>query len=245
MTTPMNEVCCASFAAGALAVLADLRARDDIKASVAGGRAWVRWPAGDDNVLLRVLAVEGVELYARRGDRWHRFGAALPAFDFPEGLEFRPLHAILFPAPVMPVPAGEALRGLTPPARLALVLAPDARPRPASALTCTAAELARWADGTPAARLAALEAAWCKGRVLVLGARLPPLASGRRYWGEAVLVPLGFRPEPDLPPGAVRDALGLTAEELLLLDEGSAEVVPRSALRPLTRARARLAAREE
>jgi hypothetical protein len=141
---------------------------------------------------------------------------------------------------VAPVPAGDVS-----PDRLTLTLAPDARPRPASALTCSPGELARWADGTPAARLAALEAAWRKGFVLVLGARLPPLASARRYWGETVLVPLGYRPEPDLPPGALRDALGVTAEELLLLDESSAEAVPRSAFRPLTRARVRLAAREE
>src|SRR5262249_9797231 len=92
-----------------------------------------------------------------------------------------------------------------------------------------------------AVRLAALRAACCQGRVLLRGERLPLLAGGERFWGERVLVPLGCRPEPELPESALREALALGDDELLLLGEGPPEVVPEAALQPLTRARLRLA----
>ena len=231
MPSPLHEVCCASLPAEALAVLAGLRASPGIDVALAGGRAWVRWEAGDEEVLRRLLPVRGVELYVRRDGHWHRFGRHLPALAFPRALEYRPLHQVLFPAPVLPVPARPA--DLRP---LRLTLVPDDRPRPATALECGLADLARWADAVPESRLAALRVAHRGGRVLLLGERLPEVAAGRRYWGEVLLVPLGYRTDPDLPAAAIREALGLAQEELLLLDEGRAEVVPAPVLRPLTRA---------
>ena len=65
-----------------------------------------------------------------------------------------------------------------------------------------------------------------------------------RFWGETVLVPTGFRPEPDLPAAALRAALGVAADELLVLDETGAEVIPRAAFEPLTRAGVRLGVRD-
>src|SRR5207302_880885 len=150
-----------------------------------------------------------------------------------------PLHDVLTPAPVRPLPP--PVPDLRP---VPLALAADDRPRPTTAVAYDLATLGAWADTVPAARLAALRAAHCGGRVLVLGRRLPLLPAGERFWGERVLVPLGYRPEPALPEAAVRAALGLAEDELLLMRPGNAEVVPGSALRPLTRAGLRLAGRE-
>ena len=72
---------------------------------------------------------------------------------------------------------------------------------------------------------------------------MPLLPSTRRYWGEAVLVPLGLRPEPNLPESALREALAVGEGDILLLDAGRVEVVPGSVFRPLTRAGLLLAGR--
>ena len=57
-------------------------------------------------------------------------------------------------------------------------------------------------------------------------------------------MPLGFRPDPDLPPATLREAIGAEADELALLHEGGTERIPRAAFQPLTRASIRLALRE-
>ena len=93
-------------------------------------------------------------------------------------------------------------------------------------------------------RLASLRAARCQDRVLLLGPRLPLLPRSERFWGDGLLVPLGYRPEPDLPQTALREALGSRAEEILVLRQDRVEGVPRAALQPLTRAGVRLACAE-
>jgi hypothetical protein len=236
MAVRLRDVCCARLPADALRVLADLRATTGITVALDGESAWVRWESSDDQVLCRLWPVAGVELYVFQGGRWHRFGRHLPALDFPTHLEYRPLHQVLFPAPVLPVPPRT-----TPLQPLRLSLEPDQQPRPATALECSVGELARWAEMVSEVRLGMLQAAHCRGRVLLVGERLPATAAGKRFWGEWVLVPLGWRVEPELPASAVRKALGLDAEELLLLQRDRAEVVPRSAFAPLTRAQLRLA----
>jgi hypothetical protein len=77
-----------------------------------------------------------------------------------------------------------------------------------------------------------------------VGGRLPTLPGAERFWGNRVLVPLGFRPEPCWPESALAEVLGLADEELAMLRESGATAIPVAALRPLTRASARLAARE-
>jgi hypothetical protein len=79
------------------------------------------------------------------------------------------------------------------------------------------------------------------GRVLVLGERLPPLAAGERYWGRWLLLPLGWRAEPDLGEAALAEAVGLRQGEVGLLGASGLEVVDRRTFRPLTRAGVRLA----
>lgn len=242
MANPFADVCLARLPLSSLAALAVVRALPGAEVRADGAWAWVRWEAGQDAVLRRVLPVAGAELYEAREGKWYRHGAHLPAFDVPDGGNFRPLHQVLFPAPVSPLP-GPARRPWQP-VRLGLV--PEPHPRPARALECTGADLGRWVDRVPSARLKALGAARCGGRILLLGERLPPVA-GERFWGASVLVPLGLRPEPALPEAALREALGAGEDDLLLLRRGAdgpeVEAVPRSALEPLTRAGLRLALR--
>src|SRR5262249_43919541 len=45
MPVPLEEVCCAHFPAAALALLGELRTRDDVRVLTDGDRVWVYWPA--------------------------------------------------------------------------------------------------------------------------------------------------------------------------------------------------------
>lgn len=239
MAEPLDDVCCASLPAESLPALADLRARGGVRVKRDGARAWVFWTAGDSAVLRRVLPVRGAELFARRGEFWVRPGHSLPTFGAPDKAGTRPLAEVVFPEPVRPlVEERFAFK------RVRLTLARDDRPRPATALLCRLEELAAWADGIPASRLAGLKAALCEGLALVRGERLPELPGVGRFWGGAVLTPLGLRPEPALEERELGRAIGLADGELALLGAEGAEVIDGGLLRPLTRAGLHLALRE-
>src|SRR5207247_2485755 len=60
--------------------------------------------AGYEAVQRRVLPVAGVRLYFQREGRWFRHGQHLPDLDVPADLDYRPLHDVLTPAPVRPLP---------------------------------------------------------------------------------------------------------------------------------------------
>jgi hypothetical protein len=240
MPAPLHDVCCDALPAAALSMLAGLRTRDDVRVLLREGRAWVFWPAGEDEVLRRVLPVPGAALFARRGEHWYAPGSSLPAFDVPDADDAQALLTLLTPAPLLPE--------ISPPAALeapTLTLVRDDRPRATTALCCRPAELARWAEWATTRQLTSLEAARCGDRVLLRGERLPLLPGGERYWGTTVLVPLGFRPQPDLAEALLRAALGLDDAELALLGADGVEVVPRDSLRPLHRAEARRVAEKE
>jgi MoxR-vWA-beta-propeller ternary system domain bpX2 len=212
MTTPFPDVCLACFPRARLADLAEIRCVPGVRVALAGDRAWVRFEAGDERVVRRVLPIAGVRLYRRRDGCWFPHGQFLPAFEVPENLDGQPLHQVLTPAPVQPVTAAQPVLRPVP-----LALVPDDRPRPTTAMTCDLADLAAWADTVPSVRLATLRAAYHQGRVLLLGQRLPLLASGERFWGVRVLVPVGQRLEPALPEGALGAALGLLADDFILV----------------------------
>jgi len=237
MRTDLAAVLSASVAVADLAALAGLRTRPAVTVAVRGERAWVRWPPGESDVLLGLLAAPGVELFTTRDGLWFRLGSRLPCFEVPaeEGV---PLAAALTPAP-LPRPA--AAQAAPPPCPLRLVR--DDRPRPASALRTSLAELARWAETATTQQLAALRATRAGDVVLLLGEPPPPLPGAMRFWGRTLLTPLGLRPDPDLPEGALAEALGLGPGEIGLLTEDGLEVLPQSAFAPLGRAGVRLAFR--
>lgn len=235
----LDEVCCACLPAASLAGLASLRVHAEIRVRLLGGLAWLWWRTGDVVVLQRILALHGVKVFARRGGRWYRPGQHLPAFEVPNDEGARPLLHILTPAPVH-VESG--IPSISP---LALRLVREDRFRPASAMCCSLADLADWAEQAPAKKLAMLTALRAGERVLLRGERLPALLSAERYWGRSILTPLGFRPEPEASEGVLREALRLQNEEIALLGENGFEVIDAQRLHPLTRAGVRLALREE
>ena len=239
MTNLFDDVTCAALPPDALPLLAPLRCEPGLQVAHAAGRLWLRFAPGSERVLHGILPLHGVELFAVRDGTWRRFGQSLPAFDFPHDPRFEPLEHVLFPAPVLPVPVGPA-----PVAPVHLSLKPDDRPRPTTAMLCPLAPLLTWADTVATVRLERLHGVIHAGQMLVVGAGLPVLDGGERCWGRLVLVPLGFRPDPDLPETALRAAAGVEAEELLLLRHDRAEAVPRAAFSSLSRAALRLAAEE-
>jgi hypothetical protein len=231
------EVAAARVPAVGLAALAAVRCRPGVGVVLVGKSAWATFPAGDGEVIRCLMPVPGVEFFARRGGAWARFGHRLPTADAPPAVGMTPSDRVVLPEPVEPI----ATATVGPPVRLTIVR--GGGPRPATALRCAVAALARWADVAPARDLAAVRAARTGDRALLLGERLPAVP-GERFWGEWVLVPLGFRAEPALPNDVLRAACGVGAEELLLLDGHGAEAVPVAAFEPLTRAGVRLANRE-
>jgi hypothetical protein len=227
-------VAAARLPAVGLTALAPLRCRSGVTITRVVDFAWVTFQSGDPDVIRGLMPVAGIEFFVRRGAAWARFGHRLPTADAPPngGVSF---DQTIFPAPVTPSAAPDAI---APPLRPIVVR--GGPPRPVTAMTCHMGVLSRWADSAPAANLAAVRAARCDDRVMLLGERLPPIA-GERFWGARVLVPVGFRPEPDLPPDVLRAACAVAADELLVLDATGADAIPDAAFEPLTRAGIRLA----
>ncbi|MDR3636279.1 MAG: hypothetical protein P4L84_20925 [Isosphaeraceae bacterium] len=227
---------CACFAAADLAVLADQRRSAGVRVIADGARAWIAWDGDGIHIVERVLSLPGSVVYERHDGLWFRRGCRLPAFDLPvdreEGVS---LSRALVPAFLPPTEAGvKASR----PARLCLVA--EGEPRETTALRCPLRALARWAETATTAQLSRLRAVHAADEMFVVGAAPPHMGAGVRYWGSAVLSPLGLRPEPALSEASLREALGIAPRDLLVLETDGFETIPHDALRPLTRAGVRL-----
>lgn len=227
----------ARLPATALATLADLRRERGLSVEVAGDRAWLLVEGPPESLLHRLMAISGVALFEARDGAWFPRGGRLPASEVTfDRQAARPLSRAVLPAPIEPVPPPE---GRPAPAPLRLVR--DARPRPATALLGPLRALGPWADSAPSAEIEGVSAAIRGDAVLLRGRPLPPIDGATRLWGRRVLCPLGWRPDPDLPEGALLAALGAGEDRLLLIVEGAYHLIPEAALAPLTRASARLA----
>jgi hypothetical protein len=228
---------------------------------------WIRWPASDEEVFRVVSVILGAECFVERGGRWYRPGAHLPSFQVPfpaeAGASRDQVETISLPGLIGPAP----LSALAPPRirewqPVQLALVRDDHIRRATALLCSLSLLESWTSGATSRQLEGLQAAWNGSRVLVVGEALPPLTGEGvlRYTGRSVLVPLGFRLDPPLfgEGPALREAFRLGEHEFALLEQPGVgriadpshpdglqvDVLPRSALAPLTRAGVRLARRE-
>jgi hypothetical protein len=238
MGPTLTQVGCASIPQTALPVLADLRRDPDIRVILAEDRAWIRWEADAEPILRRVLPVPGVELFVFREGHWYRYGCHLPVFGLPlePDDDAIPLSRALIPRPIVAATLGDS--AITP---VSLSLARDDRVRPTTAMTCAPEELKSWAETATTAQLTAVSAAWADDLMLLRGQALPALSGCTRFWGARVLVPLGFRPDPDLPESAVRRALRLADDVILLMQPEGFEEIPSEAFAPLTRAGVRRA----
>jgi MoxR-vWA-beta-propeller ternary system domain bpX2 len=254
VTTDWKEVRCASLRADDLRVLADLRGCADVRVLLAGDRAWVSWSADTEMaraiLVGRILPLEGVELFTERDGLWYRLGEHLPALDVPfrNGADEVLLDRLLIPGKLS---AQRPERRVTDAVRVRLVRDEREGFRPATAFRCSLQALAVWAEQATSSQITSLQGAWRTASdgvaehadAIVLGAagELPLLPESVRYWGTALLVPVGFRADPELPEGAIRRAVGAGLENLVVLDEDGFELIARDAFKPLSRAGIRLA----
>lgn len=237
---PWAAVSAARLPAGAVGALGPVRDRPDVRVHVSGAVAWVRWPAGQPDVVRCLLPVAGVEFFVQRGGAWFPFGRRVPTADRPPDGEGVSVAAAVFPARLHPIPPDDEARR-----PLALTVVRGGGPQPVTALACPVADLTAWADTATSAEIEAVTAARSGPRAVLRGLTLPAIPSAVRYWGTDFLVPVGYRPDPDLPPAALRAAVGATAGELVLLDAAGVTVIPAAAFAKLTRASVRLGLRPE
>jgi hypothetical protein len=235
-TDPWADVRAARLPADGLGALAAVRCRPGVTVHATDGYAWVVWPTGDDDLVRCLRPVRGVEFFANRDGRWYRFGRRLPTDEWPPVAGGTPLDRTIVPAVVTPLGPPATT---DPPVRLRIVR--GGPPHEATACRCPVRELARWADTATSLEIESVRAARYGDRALLLGSRLPAVRGGERFWGERVLIPVGYRPEPDLPEHLVREACRVSHDELVLLDAEGAEAIPARAFAPLTRAGLRLA----
>src|SRR5262249_51892467 len=106
---------------------------------------------------------------------------------------------------------------------------------------CQIEFLRAWANSATTLEIAAVRGSRCGNVAWLLGKNLPAIAGAQRFWGERVLIPLGYRPDPDWPEPALREASGGGPDEILVLAESGSEAIPPDAFRPLTRAAIRRA----
>ena len=236
MPTPLDRAGAALIPAEGLSALAAVRCHGDVAVVLSGDRAWVTWPPGDAAVWHRLLAVPGVMFFEEREGRWYELGCRLPTFDLPPSQDAKPLDRVLLPAPLAADAAPPFAESPVP-----LRIVPSDQLHPTTALRTTLSALQAWVDGATTQELAAVRAARCGERVLLRGEPLPAIPGAERFWGDRVLVPLGFRVEPDLPETAIRAAAEVSLNEKLIITADGAEAVPEEAFAPLTRAGARTA----
>jgi hypothetical protein len=235
---PWRQVSAARLPSESVAALAPVRDREDVRVLISGATAWVRWRTDRADVIRCLLPVPGVAFFSHRDGMWFPFGCLVPTSEAPPDGDGLPVAAVISPKRFEPLEPEEPTWE-----PVALTIMRGGEPKQVSALGCAVGDLVRWADGATTTEIGAVRAARTGDRALLLGTQLPVIPTATRYWGEEVLVPVGFRPEPDLPEARLREAAGAEDGEVLLLDQGGAEIIPLAAFEPLTRAGVRLGAR--
>lgn len=224
---------------GSLSSLANLRTVGDVSVVVSDRVAWVSWDSTAEKIITTLLAVPGAEYFSKRNDRWHRFGETLPAFDVPPAGKSIPLERFLFPAPVTPIPP-EAIVS----ERVLCRLVSSTVAAPTTAMRCDLIALKPWMETATSFELSSVRACLCDSRAFLLGSTLPWIETGERFWGNEVLIPLGYRPDPDWSEAALREAAGVARDQILVLGHEDIELIPRETLEPLSRARWREAVQQ-
>ncbi len=246
--TPLENVTCARIPGESLAALAGLRRVEGISVLASDDhRFWVFWRKGDERTLRTLLPVQGVEVFERRGSHWHVLGRRLPCFEVPDPEPAIALDRVVFPAPFPVIEPGESS-----PKPSIIRLVREGRQRPSTAAYCPLVELGRWAHSAPSREIESVRGA-IRGRfALILGRDLPPWPGSIRYWGDRVLVPIGFQLRPNLAEPAILDALGSSGFEVFRFvlgdddpsDDSTVEAIPFDVFRPLSRAGIRIALRD-
>lgn len=218
----------------ALAALAPLRQLTGVQIVEAADEAWIVWEGNMPALIGSLLPASGVVLYRRDEQNWRPIRDALPDFAVPfEGPPVAISRAVL-PGKVLPSAPPDQRFG-----RVDVKLVPSAQPRPVTAIRCVAHRLLCWAEKATSLEIGEVSGAVCGETVWLRGKSLPFLPESARFWGELVLTPVGFRPDPDWPEGPLRQAAQVNDDEILVLSPNGPEALPASAFQPLTRAAVR------
>ena len=243
----LNNATGARFPSASLAALAELRRDESISVLKGEPDCWAFWEPGNLEPVRLLLPMPDVAFFERKGDNWHPCGRLLPSFDVPDPDLGSPLSRVLFPAPASVV---DAERVVQTPVYFNLVR--DVVPRDVSAAYCSLTALADWAESAPTRAIESLRGVLLGDSALLLGSNLPQWPGATRYWGDRVLIPLGYSLEPSLPESIVVEALGGGEDEIFRFldpeatpaESGVVESVPVESFRVLSRASIRLASRK-
>lgn len=223
--------------------LAHLRHRSDLRVRLEIEFVWLAWETPDPAIVTTLLPIVGAALYEPRPGGWFEPAGVLPVRGMPDLdlADTRPLDRVILPAMPTPTLSQPPLAG-----RITIRLVRDEVPRVTSGVRAPLLEVLAWASTVPEARFDGLTAAVRRQpdrlAVLVRGTRLPDVRNGSRFWGERVLIPLGWRTDPPLSEPLLRTVSQAADEELLVWEAGGAEAIPDSAFSRLTLAGLRLAA---
>jgi hypothetical protein len=235
MASPFELVCAAWLPQSELKFLAGVRCRADVYVILATERAWVTWPAGIEEVWQALLPARDCEFYEEHERLWFRLGSRLPVTTLPPAGEARALDKVLVPAA-----AQAELPPVLSSAPVRLDLTHSDEFQATAALRCSILDLCDWAERATTKELTECQAARHNNQVLIRGRTLPSVPQAERFWGGRVWIPLGLRPEPNLPETALRAAAEVSLGEILLLTLDGAEAISEEAFVPVTRAGLRL-----
>lgn len=215
--------------------LGPLRRITGLRILVEDSFVWLRGESSDSNISRRIRMIPDVECFSiLPSGQLTRAGTTVPCARLPQGT-WQSLQGWL----KLELPTA----GFAPPVanKVTLRLVRSASPTSANVLMTQWLTWCEYATLAPQIRLNRWAFALCDDqRVLIRGTPLPPIP-GRRYAeSEGIIVPNGWRFEPDVAARVAARVLKLDQSQMALFSEdGSFERVPRSAFVQATRSAVR------
>lgn len=229
----------------ALRSLSHLRAQSDLLAHHAEGRIWLRWPARLRSITQLIQALTDAKLLHPRAWGWCE-GSSGFAVETPDLTIFQPLAVVIHPQ-ALPEGDGAHRSNLPAAAKVELSIIPSTQQHPASAVLLPLTRLYALLRATPETLWKHLGVAWHKQQALVrtsvgqaLRLDVPPQNS-QRFWGERVLVPLGWQLSVDAAEPVTLRLIGAKANEIALVQHKGISLIPEACFAPASRAGLRLA----
>lgn len=220
-----------------LPVLGVFRDREVITVSIEGERVWIKWNAGEVSVVDRLLPLNNVELFRNESGKWYKLGSKIPFPNVPTSTTFVSLSSVLFPDQIVWRSPDEITGSLK---KIGLKQACSVQKT--TALLCPFGTFVEWAENASSFEISRLSGVFCDDCVLVLGENVPPIPEGTRFYGESVLLPLGYQLDPELTDTEVRSLLDSSQDEIVLITADDAQLIAKSLINRLTRSAIRLAA---
>jgi hypothetical protein len=237
-----NKITTARIPLASLKSLAHLRHRSDITVSLDDhGNAWIHWlqSAIAEEVMLALRPLTDVSFYYREANTWYTRGSGFPAKITPPNQPGLALAKLLFPEKMTSQsPENKAFARITP------VLSRGGQTCPASAMRLPFASLHAWVNHATSAQIHALHGVYEADQVWLLGQHLPAASQGMRFYGERLLLPLGYQLQPMLPVESSLALVNASERDVVFWSHDEIRVIPREEFAPLTRAGVRQVCRK-